>query len=76
MDAGPAVEVGFFHPFAVHEELAFAELDAIAREGDDALYLGVFTAVGALEEDDIAALGFLEVVGELVDQDAVPNLER
>jgi hypothetical protein len=52
------------------------ELYAIAREGDDALYQGVYTAIGALEEDDVPTLGSLEIVCKLVDQDAVPHLER
>ncbi len=66
-DAGLSVKVGLLDPLAVHEELAVPELYRLPRQADDALYQGVFAAVEALEEDDVPAQGFLEVVGELVD---------
>jgi hypothetical protein len=37
---------------------------------------GVFATVETLEEDDVPAQGFLEVLGELVDQDPIPHLQR
>src|SRR5829696_7056041 len=73
--AGLSPQVWLLYLLVVYEEVAVLQLQAIARDGDDALYQGFLSAVGALEEDDVAAVGLFEVVGELVDQEAVPDFE-
>ena len=77
------LEVGLVDQLAVDVQAAVAGLEMVAPDAhhplDQVLDL-VVAAVGrsgrALEDDDVAAVDVVELVGQLVDQDAVPHLQR
>src|ERR687893_138820 len=70
------VRVGLPLGLPVHDEAPRADRYPVAGEADDALYEVRLRVVHALEDDDVAALGFGEAVDELVHEDAVVDLER
>jgi hypothetical protein len=60
----------------VHEEPPRAHLDGVPGQTHDALDEGYRRLAGIPEDDDVAPLDGLEPVDELVDDDAVPVVEK
>src|SRR4028119_1120232 len=70
------VRVGLLLRLPVYDEAPRADRHPVAGEADDALYEVRVRVVDALEDDDVAALGFGEPVDEPVAEDAGRSGER
>lgn len=68
--------VGFEHRRIVNEELAAPDADPFARQSDDPLYQGGTRFFGRSEHDNVAVPHRLEPVGQPIDQDELPPLQR
>jgi len=68
-------DVGLDEGVVVDEDAAVVDAELVAGGGDDALDVALGLVVGIEEDDDIAAVDLADVVGELINEEAVFILE-
>ena len=64
-------DVGLREGLSVDEDAAMVDAELIARGGDDALDVALAVVVGIEEDDDVAAMDIADMIGELVDEEAI-----
>ena len=79
MAPGGPVDVRLDEKLVIDDDVTVEEGDGFARKGNDALDEVVDVprcCIWLLEDDDVAAINVADPVAQLVDEDAVVDMER